>query len=46
VTTAARTVHVPDELRSGEPATPVAQMELDAVAPLDAVRAKRLRAAD
>jgi DNA recombination protein RmuC len=46
VTTAARTVHVPEELRAGEAAAPVAQMELDAVAPLDAVRAKRLRAAE
>ena len=44
VTTGARTVTVPDELPAGEPAeAPVTQMELDSVAPLDEIRAKRLR---
>jgi DNA recombination protein RmuC len=43
ITTGARSVHVPDE-PPAEPAAPlVTQMELDAVAPLDEVRAKRLR---
>jgi DNA recombination protein RmuC len=52
VTTAARAVAVPEELRSDVPEElrseqavdeQVTQMELDAVAPLDEVRAKRLR---
>ncbi len=47
VTTSARSVHIPEAERdstAGQPA--VTQMELDAVAPLDEVRAIRLRAAE
>ena len=47
VTTAARSVNVPEEARREADSAPsVSQMALDAVSPLDEVRALRLRAAE
>jgi DNA recombination protein RmuC len=43
ITTGPRSVHVPDEPPAEAAPPVVTQMELDAVAPLDEVRAKRLR---